>query len=75
MNIIESLKKEGTLIMFYDIWKSSTIKFYADKYKFKQHRICQWQKSNPVPINSNINYLSNAIEYSFFIYKRKKSDF
>lgn len=69
------LKKGGTLIMFYDIWKSSTIKFYADKYKFKQHRICQWQKSNPVPINSNINYLSNAIEYFFSFTKGKNPTF
>lgn len=69
------LKKGGTLIMFYDIWKSSNIKFYADKYKFKQHRICQWQKSNPVPINSNINYLSNSIEYFFSFTKGKKPTF
>jgi DNA modification methylase len=47
----------------------------ADKYKFKQPRVCQWQKSNPVPINSKLNYLSNAIEYFFTFVKGKKPTF
>jgi len=55
------LRDGGTLIIFYDVWKSTEIKTMADKYKFKQPRVCQWQKSNPVPINSKLNYLSNAI--------------
>ena len=69
------LKDGGTLIIFYDIWKSSEIKTFADKYKFKQPRVCQWQKTNPVPINSKINYLSNAIEYFFSFVKGKKPTF
>lgn len=69
------LKDGGTLIIFYDIWKSSEIKQFADKYKFKQPRVCQWQKTNPVPINSKTNYLSNAIEYFFTFVKGKKPTF
>lgn len=69
------LKEGGTLIIFYDIWKSSEIKQFADKYKFKQPRVCQWQKTNPVPINSKTNYLSNAIEYFFTFIKGKKPTF
>lgn len=69
------LKDGGTLIIFYDIWKSTEIKLIADKYKFKQPRVCQWQKSNPVPINSKVNYLSNAIEYFFTFVKGKKPTF
>lgn len=69
------LKDSGTLIIFYDIWKSSEIKSFADKYKFKQPRVCQWQKTNPVPINSKVNYLSNAIEYFFTFVKGKKPTF
>lgn len=69
------LKDGGTLIIFYDIWKSNEIKQVADKYKFKQPRVCQWQKTNPVPINSKINYLSNAIEYFFTFVKGKKPTF
>jgi len=69
------LKDGGTLIIFYDIWKSNEIKLMADKYKFKQPRVCQWQKTNPVPINSKVNYLSNAIEYFFTFVKGKKPTF
>lgn len=69
------LKKGGTLIFFFDIWKSSMIKDVAEKNKFKQLRICQWQKSNPVPINSKLNYLSNAIEYFFSFVKGGKPTF
>lgn len=69
------LKDGGTLIIFYDIWKSNEIKQVADKYKFKQPRVCQWQKTNPVPINSKTNYLSNAIEYFFTFVKGKKPTF
>jgi DNA modification methylase len=69
------LKKGGTLIVFFDIWKSSLIKEVADKNKFKQGRVCVWQKTNPVPINSKINYLSNANEYFFSFIKDKKPTF
>ena len=69
------LKDSGTLIIFYDIWKSNDIKSMADKYKFKQPRVGQWQKTNPVPINSKLNYLSNAIEFFFTFVKGKKPTF
>jgi DNA modification methylase len=69
------LRDGGTLIIFYDVWKSTEIKTMADKYRFKQPRVCQWQKSNPVPINSKLNYLSNAIEYFFTFVKGKKPTF
>ena len=69
------LKDSGTLIIFYDVWKSNDIKSMADKYKFKQPRVGQWQKTNPVPINSKINYLSNAIEFFFTFVKGKKPTF
>jgi site-specific DNA-methyltransferase (adenine-specific) len=59
------LKDGGTLIIFYDIWKSNQIKEYAEKNKFKQPRVCAWIKTNPVPVNSKLNYLSNATEYFF----------
>lgn len=69
------LKKGGTIIIFYDIWKSSEIKEYAEKYKFKQPRVCMWTKNNPVPINSKRNYLSNANEYFFTFVKGGKPTF
>jgi DNA modification methylase len=69
------LKDGGTLIIFYDIWKSNIIKEAAELNKFKQPRICSWVKNNPVPVNSKVNYLSNAIEYFFTFVKGKKPIF
>lgn len=69
------LKDGGSLIIFYDVWKSSKIKLFADKYKFNQPRVGQWQKTNPVPINSKVNYLSNSIEFFFSFVKGKKPTF
>ena len=69
------LRKGGTLVLFYDIWKSSIIKEFASKNKFKQPRIGQWLKNNPVPVNSKINYLSNCSEYFFTFIKDKNPTF
>lgn len=69
------LKKGGTLIFFYDIWKSNDVKLSAENSKFKQPRVCQWVKTNPVPVNSKINYLSNSTEYFFTFVKGSKPTF
>ena len=50
------------MICFYDLWKVSTLKTYFDNAKFKQLRFVEWVKTNPVPINSKTNYLTNARE-------------
>lgn len=69
------LKKGGTIIVFYDVWKSSELKDSAIKSKFKQPRVGCWVKNNPVPINSKINYLSNAMEFFFTFTKVSKPTF
>lgn len=69
------LKNGGTLIIFYDIWKANKLKSLAEKFKLKQPRVCQWVKTNPVPVNSKINYLSNAVEFFFLFTKGKKNTF
>lgn len=69
------LKKGGTLIFFFDVWKSTIIKEVAELNKFKQPRVCQFIKKNPVPINSKTNYLSNAIEFFFTFTKVSKPTF
>ncbi len=69
------LRKGGTLILFYDIWKSTMIKDFAVRHKFKQPRIGQWLKNNPVPVNSKTNYLSNCSEYFFSFIKDKNPTF
>ena len=50
------LKPGGTLICFYDLWKIETLKNWIEGAKFKQLRFIEWVKTNPVPINSKINY-------------------
>jgi len=69
------LKTGGSLIIFYDIWKCNELKETSEKYGFKQPRVCQWVKTNPVPVNSKNNYLSNAIEFFFTFVKGGKPTF
>lgn len=69
------LKPGGSMIIFYDIWKCSILKSIAEKLGFKQPRVCQWVKNNPVPINSKKNYLSNSIEFFFTFVKGKNPTF
>lgn len=56
------LKKGGTVIIFYDLWKISYLARLLELSKFKQLRFLEWIKCNPVPLNSKVNYLTNARE-------------
>jgi DNA modification methylase len=56
------LKKGGTLIIFFDLWKITTLKDILLKKKFKQIRFIEWIKTNPQPLNSKLNYLTNCRE-------------
>ena len=69
------LRDGGTMICFYDLWKIETIKKYYDDNKFKQIRFIEWLKTNPVPINSKINYLTNAREVAVLGIKKAKPTF
>ena len=69
------LKPSGTLIMFYDIWKLETLKNMMEDSKFKQVRYIEWLKTNPVPLNSKINYLTNAREVALTAVKKSKPTF
>jgi site-specific DNA-methyltransferase (adenine-specific) len=69
------LKPGGTLVIFYDIWKCDQLKEAAESVGLKQPRVCQWFKNNPTPINSKINYLSNAVEFFFTFTKGKNPTF
>jgi len=58
----KKLKKGGTLIMFFDLWKITDLKNLLEKHKFKQIRFIEWIKTNPQPRNSKVNYLTNCRE-------------
>lgn len=69
------LKKSGTLICFYDLWKVSYLRQYFESAKFKQIRYIEWIKTNPVPLNSKLNYLTNAREIAVVGIKGSKPVF
>ena len=69
------LRTGGTLIMFFDIWKITPLKDILEKYKFKQLRYIEWIKTNPQPLNSNTNYLTNSREIALVAIKGSKPTF
>lgn len=71
----KKLKKGGTLIIFFDLWKISILKDIMEKYKFKQIRFIEWIKTNPQPLNSKINYLTNCREIALVGIKGAKPTF
>ena len=71
----QKLKKGGTLIIFFDIWKITLLKDLLEKHKFKQIRFIEWIKTNPQPINSKVNYLTNCREIALIGVKGGKPTF
>lgn len=71
----KKLKKGGTLIIFFDLWKITELKQLMDKHNFKQIRFIEWIKTNPQPLNSKINYLTNCREIALIGIKDKKPIF
>ena len=71
----KKLRPGGTLIMFFDIWKISHLKELFEKYKFKQIRFIEWIKTNPQPLNSSVNYLTNCREIALIAIKGGKPTF
>ena len=69
------LKDGGTMICFYDLWKIETLKAYFEAAGFVQIRFIEWVKTNPVPINSKINYLTNSREIAVLGVKKSKPTF
>jgi site-specific DNA-methyltransferase (adenine-specific) len=58
----QKLRKGGTLIIFFDIWKITLLRDLMMCVGFKQIRFLEWIKTNPQPRNSKINYLTNCRE-------------
>jgi len=69
------LKKGGTCIIFFDLWKISYLKEIMEKAKFKQIRFIEWIKTNPQPRNSSVNYLTNCREIAILGVKVSKPTF
>jgi len=71
----KKLKKGGTMILFFDLWKISHLKDLMEKHKFKQIRMIEWIKTNPQPLNSSVNYLTNCREIALVGIKGAKPVF
>ena len=71
----KKLRKGGTLIIFFDLWKLTQLKDILMKNKFKQIRYIEWIKTNPQPLNSKTNYLTNCREIALCAVKGGKPTF
>ena len=69
------MKKGGTLICFYDLWKLESLRSILENIGFKMFRFIEWVKTNPVPINSKVNYLTNSREVAIVCVKGSKPTF
>ena len=70
-----TMKKGGTLICFYDLWKLESLRSILEGIGFKMFRFIEWVKTNPVPINSKVNYLTNSREVAIVCVKGSKPTF
>lgn len=57
-----ALRRSGTLICWYDLWKLTPLADALKSAGFVKLRFIEWVKLNPVPINTRATYLSNARE-------------
>ena len=71
----KKLKKGGTIIIFFDLWKISILRDIMERNKFKQIRLIEWIKTNPQPLNSKINYLTNCREIALIGVKGSRPTF
>jgi site-specific DNA-methyltransferase (adenine-specific) len=69
------LRDGGACIVFFDLWKLSHLKETLENEKFKQIRFIEWLKTNPQPINSKRNYLTNCREIALLGVKKGSSTF
>lgn len=69
------LKKSGTCIIWYDLFKIGVLKGWMETAGLKQVRFIEWIKTNPVPINSKTNYLTNSREVALSSVKNGKPVF
>ena len=69
------LRDGGVAIVFFDTWKLETLKNMMVAAGFKQIRLIVWEKTNPQPLNSSRNLLTNALETAVLGVKKGKPTF
>ncbi len=70
-----AIRRGGTVIVWYDIWKIGRLKEAMETAGFKMLRQIIWQKTNPVPLNMRSTYLSNSREMAVVGVKGGKPTF
>ena len=70
-----TLRKGGTCIIWFDQWKISFLHQAMVQAGFKQMRLIEWVKTNPQPLNSRVNYLTNCREFAVLGVKGAKPTF
>lgn len=73
--LFRALRKGGTAIVWYDLWKLSEVRCALEAAGFGMFRQIIWQKTNPVPLNSKSTYLSNSREMAVACVKGGKPTF
>ena len=71
----KALRTGGTMICFYDLWKITKVQDAFIQAGFGMIRLIIWEKTNPVPINSQNIYLSNSREVAVLGVKKGKPTF
>ena len=69
------LRRGGAAIVWYDVWKISHLYDALADAGFKMLRLIVWNKTNPVPLNSQSSYLSNSREMAVVGVKGGKPTF
>ncbi len=55
------VKKSKNKCRATDVWKITPLKAYFEQAGFKQLRLIEWLKTNPVPLNSKTNIIFDNI--------------
>lgn len=74
-HVYRALRPGGTAIIWYDIWKLSGLATALLNAKMRMLRLIIWNKTNPVPLNSKVSYLTNAKEIAVCAVKGSKPTF
>lgn len=79
------LRPGGTCIIFFDLWKITALRDILESVGppnrkgtppgLKQLRLVEWVKTNPAPVNSKRNYLTNCREIAIAAVKGGKGTF
>jgi len=69
------LRDGGVCIIWFDAWKINKLADMMRNAGFKQLRHIVWEKTNPQPLNSSRNLLTNALEFAVLGIKKSKPTF